>query len=74
MEEGEAVLQAHERIVEEASPTRNVRPRAGDLNATCCSTASHEFERDAELRARMLRIRDELYPRARNWPQAASTS
>jgi tetratricopeptide (TPR) repeat protein len=46
--------------VEAGVENPNSRPRAKDLSATCCSMARHGFEPDAELWARLHRIRGGL--------------
>ncbi|MGQ0552976.1 MAG: hypothetical protein ACT4PU_07125 [Planctomycetota bacterium] len=52
----------YRRALDEGAANPNSRPRAEDLVATCLSMALHGVEPDAELRARLLQVRDALGP------------
>ena len=53
-------LVQYKRVVEEGMGNPNSRPRAEDLVATCLSLAQNGVEPDAELMARLERVRGEL--------------
>lgn len=56
----DAAMKTYARVLEEGMKNPNSRPRAEDLSATCVSMALHAFEPDPTLRARMVRLCDDL--------------
>jgi hypothetical protein len=55
-----SAMKAYAIVVEDGVKNPNSRPRAEDLSATCVSMALHAFEPDPTLRARIIRLCDEL--------------
>jgi len=48
------------RVLEDGNVNPNVKPRAEDLSATCCSMALYAFEPDAAMLSRIRALRDGL--------------
>lgn len=58
--DGQTALSVYKQAVEAGIANKNLRPRAEDIAAICCSMALHALEPDTELWERIDRIKKEL--------------